>query len=34
MNEDRGADTIVDVEGNTARGAIASREWTPLGLRT
>ncbi len=34
INEDRGADTVVDVEGNTAGGAIASRERTPRGLRT
>src|SRR5215813_13925285 len=34
ITEDRGADTVVDVEGNTASGASASRERAPRGLRT
>src|SRR5262249_53834765 len=34
ISEDRGADTVVDVEGNTASGASASRERAPRGLRT
>ena len=34
INEERGADTVVDVEGNTVSGASASRERAPRGLRT
>src|SRR5215469_12381635 len=34
ITEERGADTVVDVEGNTASGASASRERAPRGLRT